>query len=157
MFVLTRRRKIITLVLVDSLLLVIANAAAVMFMIPFVAISMDFRLFSTSLWVIFYLLYGYLFKIFSRINRYTNAREMIAIFGSLSASAFSSIMILYFIDEHYSLRFVIFTYLLSLILIICSRLIWRIYVEQMNRGNFSSESVKNTIIVGAGEGGRIFI
>lgn len=155
MFVLTRRRKIITLILVDSLLLIAANSAAVNFMEPFVAIPIDLILISSGLSIIFYLLYGSFFKVFTRINRYTNLREMIAIFGSLSASAASSIIILLFINKQYSLRLVIFAYLLSLLLIIGSRLIWRIYIETKNMRYLSTDSAKNTLIVGAGEGGRI--
>lgn len=155
MFVLTRRRKIITLILVDSLLLIAANSAAVNFMEPFVAIPIDLILISSGLSIIFYLLYGSFFKVFTRINRYTNLREMIAIFSSLSASAASSILILLFINRRYSLRLVIFAYLLSLLLIIGSRLIWRIYIETKNMRYLSTDSAKNTLIVGAGEGGRI--
>lgn len=155
MFVLTRRRKIITLILVDSLLLIAANSAAVNFMEPFVAIPIDLILISSGLSIVFYLLYGSFFKVFIRINRYTNLREMIAIFGSLSASAASSIIVLLFINKQYSLRLVIFAYLLSLLLIIGSRLIWRIYIETKNMRYLSTDSAKNTLIVGAGEGGRI--
>ncbi|EHK9754913.1 TPA: polysaccharide biosynthesis protein [Enterococcus faecium] len=155
MFVLTRRRKIATLVVVDSLLLIAANIAAAKFMKPFVAIPMDLILISIGLSIGFYLFYGSLFKVFIRINRYTNLREIIAIFGSLSASDASSILILLFINRHYSLRLVIFAYLLSLLLIIGSRLIWRIYIETKNMRYVSADSAKNTLIVGAGEGGRI--
>ncbi|AWX47231.1 MULTISPECIES: polysaccharide biosynthesis protein [Enterococcus] len=155
MFVLTRRRKIATLVFVDSLLLIAANIAAAKFMKPFVTIPMDLILISIGLSIGFYLFYGSLFKVFTRINRYTNLREMIAIFGSLSASAASSIIILLFINKQYSLRLVIFAYLLSLLLIIGSRLIWRIYIETKNMRYLSTDSAKNTLIVGAGEGGRI--
>lgn len=155
MFVLTRRRKIATLVVVDSLLLIAANIAAAKFMKPFVAIPMDLILISIGLSIGFYLFYGSLFKVFTRINRYTNLREIIAIFGSLSASVASSILILLFINRRYSLRLVIFAYLLSLLLIIGSRLIWRIYVETKNMRYVSADSAKNTLIVGAGEGGRI--
>ncbi|MDQ8233323.1 nucleoside-diphosphate sugar epimerase/dehydratase [Enterococcus faecium] len=155
MFVLTRRRKIATLVFVDSLLLIAANIAAAKFMKPFVAIPMDLILISIGLSIGFYLFYGSLFKVFTRINRYTNLREIIAIFSSLSASAVSSIIILLFINWRYSLRLVIFAYLLSLLLIIGSRLIWRIYVETKNMRYLSTDSAKNTLIVGAGEGGRI--
>lgn len=155
MFVLTRRRKIATLVVVDSLLLIAANIAAAKFMKPFVAIPMDLILISTGLSIGFYLFYGSLFKVFTRINRYTNLREIIAIFGSLSASDVSSILILLFINRQYSLRLVIFAYLLSLLLIIGSRLIWRIYIETKNMRYVSADSAKNTLIVGAGEGGRI--
>ncbi|MGL9837124.1 hypothetical protein EB22_01383 [Enterococcus faecium] len=155
MFVLTRRRKIATLVFVDSLLLIAANSAAVNFMEPFVAIPIDLILISSGLSIIFYLLYGSFFKVFTRINRYTNLREMIAIFDSLSASAASSSVVLLFINKQYSLRLVIFAYLLSLLLIIGSRLIWRIYIETKNMRYLSTDSAKNTLIVGAGEGGRI--
>ena len=155
MFILTRRRKIATLVFVDSLLLIAANIAAAKFMKPFVAIPMDLILFSVGLSIGFYLFYGSLFKVFTRINRYTNLREIIAIFSSLSASAASSILILLFINRRYSLRLVIFAYLLSLLLIIGSRLIWRIYIETKNMRYVSADSAKNTLIVGAGEGGRI--
>ena len=155
MFILTRRRKIATLVVVDSLLLIAANIAAAKFMKPFVYIPMDLILISIGLSIGFYLFYGSLFKVFTRINRYTNLREIIAIFSSLSASAASSIFILLFINRRYSLRLVIFTYLLSLLLIIGSRLIWRIYIETKNMRYVSADSAKNTLIVGAGEGGRI--
>lgn len=155
MFILTRRRKIATLVFVDSLLLIAANVAAAKFMKPFVAIPMDLILISIGLSIGFYLFYGSLFKVFTRINRYTNLREIIAIFSSLSASAASSILILLFINRRYSLRLVIFAYLLSLLLIIGSRLIWRIYIETKNMRYVSADSAKNTLIVGAGEGGRI--
>lgn len=155
MFVLTRRRKIATLVFVDSLLLIAANIAAAKFMKPFVAIPMDLILISIGLSIGFYLFYGSLFKVFTRINRYTNLREIIAIFSSLSASAASSILILLFINRRYSLRLIIFAYLLSLLLIIGSRLIWRIYIETKNMRYVSAGSAKNTLIVGAGEGGRI--
>ncbi|MCU1858100.1 polysaccharide biosynthesis protein, partial [Enterococcus faecium] len=110
---------------------------------------------SIGLSIGFYLFYGSLFKVFTRINRYTNLREIIAIFSSLSASAASSILILLFINRRYSLRLVIFAYLLSLLLIIGSRLIWRIYIETKNMRYVSADSAKNTLIVGAGEGGRI--
>lgn len=155
MFVLTRRRKIATLVFVDSLLLIAANIAAAKCMKPFVAIPMDLILISIGLSIGFYLFYGSLFKVFIRINRYTNLREIIAIFSSLSASAASSILILLFINRRYSLQLVIFAYLLSLLLIIGSRLIWRIYIETKNMRYVSADSAKNTLIVGAGEGGRI--
>ena len=52
-FVLTRRRKIITLILVDSLLLIAANSAAVNFMEPFVAIPIDLILISSGLSIVF--------------------------------------------------------------------------------------------------------
>ena len=59
MFVLTRRRKIATLVVVDSLLLIAANIAAAKFMKPFVSIPMDLILISIGLSIAIYFMVVY--------------------------------------------------------------------------------------------------
>ncbi|MGH1640397.1 polysaccharide biosynthesis protein [Enterococcus gallinarum] len=155
MFELTRRRKIATLILVDSILLVFANIASYYFMKPFVSIPMDFMQISIVLSIVLYWLFGWIFRVFSRINRYTNLREMIAIFLALTLSSFATIIILFFSKENYSMRLVVSTYFLSMFFIIASRLVWRLYIEKKNSRCIPSEEVKNTLILGAGEGGRI--
>lgn len=155
MFELTRRRKIATLILVDSILLVFANIASYYFMKPFVSIPMDFMQISIVLSIVLYWLFGWIFRVFSRINRYTNLREMIAIFLALTLSSITTILLLFFSKENYSMRLVISTYFLSMFFIIASRLIWRLYIEKKNSRCITSEEVKNTLILGAGEGGRI--
>lgn len=154
MFELTRR-KIATLILVDSILLVFANIASYYFMKPFVLIPMDFMQISIVLSIVLYWLFGWIFRVFSRINRYTNLREMIAIFLALTLSSFATIIILFFSKENYSMRLVVSTYFLSMFFIIASRLVWRLYIEKKNSRCIPSEEVKNTLILGAGEGGRI--
>lgn len=155
MFELTRRRKIATLILVDSILLVFANIASYYFMKPFVLIPMDFMQISIVLSIVLYWLFGWIFRVFSRINRYTNLREMIAIFLALTLSSITTILLLFFSKENYSMRLVISTYFLSMFFIIASRLVWRLYIEKKNSRCIPSEEVKNTLILGAGEGGRI--
>ncbi|UQQ99770.1 polysaccharide biosynthesis protein [Enterococcus gallinarum] len=155
MFELTRRRKIATLILVDSILLVFANIASYYFMKPFVSIPMDFMQISIVLSIVLYWLFGWIFRVFSRINRYTNLREIIAIFLALTLSSFATIIILFFSKENYSMRLVVSTYFLSMFFIIASRLVWRLYIEKKNSRCITSEEVKNTLILGAGEGGRI--
>ncbi len=155
MFELTRRRKIATLVIVDSILLVFANIASYYFMKPFVLIPMDFMQISIVLSIVLYWLFGWIFRVFSRINRYTNLREMIAIFLALTLSSITTILLLFFSKENYSMRLVVSTYFLSMFFIIASRLVWRLYIEKKNSRCIPSEEVKNTLILGAGEGGRI--
>ena len=160
MFALTRRRKIAILVVVDCILIAIANLLAYVFMKPFVPISERFVLSSTLLSIGLYLVFGFIFRVFTRINRYTNLREMIAIFlATTSQSFFSIILLSIFSDNLFSRRLELFTYILSTFLIISSRLIWRLFVEWRNmRGtNQNTDEVKRTIIVGAGEGGRILL
>lgn len=139
----------------DCLLLVIASTAAYFFMKPFVAVPMAYMRQSILFMIGFYLVFGAIFRVFSRINRYTNLSEMIAIFLALTLSAMASIIVFFFGEENYSLRMVIFTYFLSLFLVITSRLIWRLYIEKKNSHYEASGLVKNTLIIGAGEGGRI--
>ena len=135
MFELTRRRKIATLILVDSILLVFANIASYYFMKPFVLIPMDFMQISIVLSIVLYWLFGWIFRVFSRINRYTNLREMIAIFLALTLSSITTILLLFFSKENYSMRLVISTYFLSMFFIIASRLVWRLYIEKkFNKG-----------------------
>lgn len=155
MFELTRRRKIATLVIVDSILLVFANIASYYFMKPFVLIPMDFMQISIVLSIVLYWLFGWIFRVFSRINRYTNLREMIAIFLALTLSSITTILLLFFSKENYSMRLVVSTYFLSMFFIIASRLVWRLYIEKKNSRCIPSEEVKNTLILGAGESGRI--
>lgn len=122
---------------------------------PFVSIPMDFMQISIVLSIVLYWFFGWVFRVFSRINRYTNLREMIAIFLALTLSSLATIIILFFSKENYSMRLVVSTYFLSMFFIIASRLVWRLYVEKKNSRCITSEEVKNTLILGAGEGGRI--
>ncbi len=155
MVVLTRKRKIIILVALDALLITLANIGSYYFMRPLIPVSISFIGITTILSVGFYLFYGCLTHVFTRINRYTNLKEMNAIFLASSGAAISTTVILFFRTRPYSLRLILFTYLLSTFLIITSRLVWRLYNEMKNSRGFIAEKSTRTLIVGAGEGGRI--
>lgn len=155
MFVLTRKRKIIILVAVDTILITLANVAAYFFMRPFVPVTTNFLFFNILLSTFFYLIFGYKFKVFTRINRYTNLKEMLAIFCATSSQMVIMMFFYSFLEVNYSRRLIVFTYILSTFLIIASRLSWRLFVERRNKRESISDKVKRTIVIGAGEGGRI--
>lgn len=71
-----------------------------------------------------------------------------SVFSNLINSSF-------FWEGNFSRRFELLTYILSLCSIIASRLIWRILIEHHNQRKDCPEKVQRTIIIGAGEGGRI--
>ncbi|MEY8445133.1 nucleoside-diphosphate sugar epimerase/dehydratase [Enterococcus ratti] len=152
---LTRKRKIGVLIIIDSLLLIFANMATIDFFKPFIHIERDFIFASAGELSGFYLFYGSLFKVFTRINRYTNLKEIEAIFVSLSLSVSTSLLVLFFIHFPYPLRLFAVTYIFSLLLIIGSRLVWREFIEKQHVKTGSVKHVKKAIIVGAGEGGKI--
>ncbi|WP_146621803.1 polysaccharide biosynthesis protein [Enterococcus florum] len=142
--------------MLDSFLIISANIAAFLFMNPFVLITTNFFLLNTVISVFLYLLFGSFFKVFTRINRYTNLKEMIAIFFTATCQFFVDAIIMSFLlDYVYSLRFEVLTYFLSVFLIIASRLIWRICVEKQNEKGPKDRKQTRTLIVGAGTGGKI--
>lgn len=124
-------------------------------MTPFVGIDQDYLAVNLDVSLIFYIGYGMLFKTFTRINRYTNLNEMAAIFSAITCTVISSFIIQYLFMQKISLRLQLLTYILSMFLIISSRLFWRIYIEHKTQRQESPLNKHRTLIIGAGEGGRI--
>lgn len=156
MFALTRKRKIAILIAVDLILILLATIAGYIFLSPFILIPFSFiwRLGLSSM--VFYLVFGYIFRVFTRINRYTNLREIIAILLATTGTALGNAVYLLSFSDAFSKRLILFTYILSAFFIILSRLAWRLLVERRNMRPLSKDQpVKTTLIVGAGEGGRI--
>lgn len=151
----TRKRKISTLIVVDGLLVGFSVVASYYFMRPFVALPNFFINYTIGITIASYLAFGCLFRVFTRINRYTNLREIIAIFLANSSAFLATLFLLTLPTGNYSRRFILFAYILSTLLIIASRLVWRLYTEQKNRRLTKGEKPKKTLIIGAGEGGRV--
>lgn len=124
---------------------------------PYVKIAPNFVLTTVILSIGFYLLFGIIFNVFTRINRYTNLREMSAIFFAVTSQFIVSLIIVsFFWEGRYSRRFELLAYVLSLCLIIASRLIWRLLIQRRNSYQKDCSGViHRTLIIGAGEGGRI--
>lgn len=155
MFTLTRRRKIIILIVVDLALITFATIAGYLFLEPFILVPSSFiwRLLLSSM--ILYLIFGYVFRVFTRINRYTNLREIIAILLATTCTALGNAIYLLSFNETFSKRLILFTYILSAFFIILSRLAWRLFIERRNTRHLDKNQLfKRTLIIGAGEGGR---
>ncbi|MCF1619982.1 polysaccharide biosynthesis protein [Tetragenococcus koreensis] len=156
MFALTRKRKIAVLIGVDLALIVFATIAGYYFLNPFILIPASFigRLLVSSM--VLYLIFGWVFRVFTRINRYTNLREIIAILLATTCTAIGNAIYLISFSEAFSKRLILFTYILSAFFIILSRLAWRLFVERRNMRPINKDQpVKQTLIIGAGEGGRV--
>lgn len=157
MYALTRRRKIYIIIILDIILITLACLSAYYFMRPYVLVTQTFVQTTIILSIVLYLLFGFVFNVFTRINRYTNLREMTAIFLALSCQFIVSLSVVpFFWEGEYSRRFEMLAYILSLCLIVASRLVWRLFIERLNdyRKGLSGEAHR-TLIIGAGEGGRI--
>ena len=127
-------------------------------MVPFVIINRDY-LAITLISSVVYLFYGGIFKVFTRINRYTNLNELLGIFAALTFMLFSIFPLFYLFNQELmyqiSLRLVVFSYIMALLLIASSRLGWRVSVELKNKNGRSNEKKVRILIIGAGEGGQL--
>ena len=139
----TRKIKAISLVLLDSFLIILANYISFIFMVPFVIINRDYLAITLISSVVCYLFYGGIFKVFTRINRYTNLNELLGIFAALTFMLFSIFPLFYLFNQELmyqiSLQLVVFSYIMALLLIASSRLGWRVWVELKNKNGRSNE------------------
>ncbi|MBL1224743.1 polysaccharide biosynthesis protein [Enterococcus sp. BWR-S5] len=149
----SRRQKLFVLLMLDSLIIIGANVFSYFYMVPYIHVSTDFVVQTTVLQLVIYIVLGFIFKIFTRINRFTNLREMVAIFSATSITVLFEGLILFYGSR----RFLLLTYLLTTFLIISSRLIWRLTVEWRNGKRYGHARAKKTLIIGAGEAGRILL
>lgn len=138
-----RKIKAISLVLLDSFLIILANYISFIFIVPFVIINRDYLAITLISSVVCYLFYGGIFKVFTRINRYTNLNELLGIFAALTFMLFSIFPLFYLFNQELmyqiSLRLVVFSYIMALLLIASSRLGWRVWVELKNKNGCSNE------------------
>src|SRR5699024_10671546 len=142
--------------IVDSLLIVLATEIGYVFLNPFINIPNTFiyKLILSSL--LFYLIFGFVFKVFTRINRYTNLHEIIGILLATTSTLIVNFLFYFSLQDNFSKRLVFFTYILSTFAIVLSRLAWRFLVEKKNSNKDKENKLINkTVIIGAGEGGRI--
>lgn len=128
-------------------------------MVPFVIINRDYLAITLISSVVCYLFYGGIFKVFTRINRYMNLNELLGIFAALTFMLFSIFPLFYLFNQELmyqiSLRLVVFSYIMALLLIASSRLGWRVWVELKNKNGRSNEKKVRILIIGAGEGGQL--
>ena len=126
---------------------------------PFITVMYHYLLKNIIFSILLYLFYGWIFKVFTRINRYTNLNELLSIFAALSFTMVSLFPLLYLVtqemNQHVSIRLELFTYNVSLLLITSSRLTWRMIIERYGRKRSNQKKKIRTLIVGAGEGGQL--
>ncbi|EMF0163353.1 polysaccharide biosynthesis protein [Enterococcus hirae] len=140
-------------------LIILANYISFIFIVPFVIINRDYLAITLISSVVCYLFYSGIFKVFTRINRYTNLNELLGIFAALTFMLFSIFPLFYLFNQELmyqiSLRLVVFSYIMALLLIASSRLGWRVWVELKNKNGRSNEKKVRILIIGAGEGGQL--
>ena len=116
------------LISVHIFIIILAQAVSCIFFDPLVSIPQRTFLIHILFVIIAYVAFGQLIKIFDKINRFTSIRETF-IHAILVTSSFLVGSILFnILAEGISFRHVALSYLITVILIPSSRVVWRLYM-----------------------------
>ncbi|CAI3507465.1 polysaccharide biosynthesis protein [Enterococcus cecorum] len=155
MFYLSRKRKIAILVILDSILVGVSAVGSLLFLQPFSAFFEKEYIMLMITSIMLYIMFGSIFKVFTRINRYTNLREINAITAATLCTTIAEYIFSLFAPLFEHRRLLFLQFILMTFLIVATRLVWRLIVELRQRNK--AKYTHNILIVGAGEGGRVLI
>ncbi|KRN67917.1 polysaccharide biosynthesis protein [Carnobacterium maltaromaticum] len=157
--ILTRNVKKIILISLDSLAIILSSIAAYIFLTPYIDPSNSFYIGVVGICLFSYMGLATYFKLFSKINRYTSLKEILNVFICVSLAFFSASLVSLLAINNISWRFLVLMYVFSLFIIAGSRIVWRILIEMRNKHLDGEQKVNKirTLVVGAGEGGSVFI
>ena len=96
-------------------------------------------------------------KVFSLITRYTGTKTYVKIGGSLLCAYVFLLLFSTFIWKNFSYRFILVAFITSFVALIVPRLIWKYMHEQSKVHQASENQPIRTLVVGAGDGGNLFI
>ena len=96
-------------------------------------------------------------KVFSLITRYTGTKTYVKIGGSLLCAYVFLLLFSTFIWKNFSYRFILVAFVTSFVALIVPRLIWKYMHEQSKVHQASENKPIRTLVVGAGDGGNLFI
>ena len=152
---LSRKRKIAILVILDSILVGISAVGSLLFLQPFSAFFEQEYIMLMITSIVLYIMFGSIFKVFTRINRYTNLREINAITAATLCTTIVEYIFSLFAPLFEHRRLLFLQFILMTYFIVATRLVWRLIVELRQRNK--AKYTHNILIMGAGEGGRVLI
>ena len=152
----SRKLKRIILGIIDSLLIAMSFATAHIFITHHVHENL-FAYFPTYMITItLYLIFGTIFKVFSRINRYIDMYMVVTVIYSMMATFVVHIAMNRWIYDWLRLRFLSLAYIFAVLLICISRFLWSLVAQVRAQEKKSSLDLKRTLVVGVGEAANIF-
>lgn len=154
---LERNSKRLILILMDSCLIALSMFLSRLFLDIIVDISND-RFNAANLFVIiFYLMISIRLKVFSLITRYTGYQSFIKIGISLLLAHINFLLLSMVIWKSFSYRFLLVSLVLSFVMLVTPRIIWKVLHDAKNKMVHKPGSPLRILVAGAGDGGNLFI
>ena len=153
----SRNLKRIILGIADASLIAASVIISYIFLADIIDENLLFYLPTYLIIVVMYYLFGLIFKVFSRINRYVDINTVLAIGYSLVATFLVHLAInRWFYDIFIRLRFLALSYLFAVLLISISRFVWALLFQVITHEKKTLQNSQRTLIVGAGEAANVF-
>lgn len=153
---LSRPLKRLVLMAVDSVMLGLAVLTSAHFSEVFANISNSFILQAFCLALLVYLTVATVLNVFSVLTRYTSSSTLVFIGLSLMVAHLSLVLYSSVFHTSFSYRFILLSLLFSFPYIIAPRIFWRALSERQRYARPKKKLIR-TLVVGAGEGGRLFV
>lgn len=96
-------------------------------------------------------------KVFSLITRYTGYQSYVKIGLSLISAHSLFLIISMVLWQAFSYRFILVSLFLSFVMLITPRIVWKVLHETRKNAIRKKDSPLRILVVGAGDGGNIFI
>ncbi|MFW7433963.1 polysaccharide biosynthesis protein [Vagococcus carniphilus] len=151
----SRKTKMAIILSIDSLVIVFASLLSNIYLNSIMPVSRRYMVYALVLQWTLYILFGFIFNVFNRINRYTSINSLISIFAAVTLSSGVEFIFFSVLKSDFSdLSQTISSYFLTLLLIMSSRIIWRILVEHKTNNIKEEIDMQNAFIIGAGDAGE---
>lgn len=154
---LSRNVKRIILLAMDMILILLSMISSREFLDIIVDIPKEQFYIAVVFVEIVYVAIAIRLKVFSLITRYTGTKTYVKIGGSLLCGYVFLLLFSTFIWKNFSYRFILVAFVTSFVALIVPRLIWKYMHEQSKVQQASENQPIRTLVVGAGDGGNLFI
>ena len=158
---LSLRGKMVVLMIADIGCITLAAFLAYWLLENYIALPDGYYYVMVGITCGIYILLGTMRHLFSNMPHYTDIHDVVINIQILSIAFLLSAVVSTGIFDLVSRRYILLTYLFSLFFIPGLRIAWRMFRERnedLSRQNISDGRGKvRTLVVGAGEGGRLFI
>lgn len=154
---LSRNVKRIILLAMDMILILLSMILSREFLDSIVDIPNEQFYIAVVFVQIIYVAIAVRLNVFSLITRYTGTKTYVKIGGSLLCAYVFLLLFSTFIWKNFSYRFILVAFVTSFVALIVPRLIWKYMHEQSKVHQASENQPIRTLVVGAGDGGNLFI
>lgn len=143
----------------DNGMIYLATVLSYIFLSPYILIPMETFFVVVNFFMLVYSILALKFDLCATLYRYTGVKDLITLFMSLTLSFLVVVVTTPFVLSFSSMRLNLLVYLLSLLIVGSRHILFRIFFElkvSFGKNGLTKKRIR-TLVVGAGDGGSIFI